>query len=124
MAEGCNVVWFELPATNSERARSFYADVFGWKFRPHESEADLRELWTIDTGAASIGGTLIISESEEVHPGGIVLYIQVEDLQHALERICDMGGVVVRDCARINPETGSYAQIRDTEGNILGIWSP
>jgi Bleomycin resistance protein-like N-terminal len=30
------VVWFEIPAEEAERARSFYGDLFGWSFQPFE----------------------------------------------------------------------------------------
>lgn len=32
------IVWFEVPAGDTARARSFYGDLFGWQFQPYEGQ--------------------------------------------------------------------------------------
>ena len=34
-----NIVWFEIPADNPERATAFYSNLFGWKINPFPGEA-------------------------------------------------------------------------------------
>jgi predicted enzyme related to lactoylglutathione lyase len=29
-----NIVWFEIPADDIERAKAFYGKLFGWKIQP------------------------------------------------------------------------------------------
>jgi predicted enzyme related to lactoylglutathione lyase len=42
-----SVVWFEIPADNSERANRFYGSLFDWKIKPFPGE---RDYWHIDIG--------------------------------------------------------------------------
>src|SRR6187399_2863037 len=42
------IVWFEIPADNVERARTFYGKLFGWKIT--EMPGGPKPYWIIDTG--------------------------------------------------------------------------
>jgi uncharacterized protein len=42
-----SIVWFQIPADNVERAKSFYSELFGWKI---EKVPGPMEYWHIDTG--------------------------------------------------------------------------
>jgi len=44
-----SLVWFEIPADNVDRARTFYGKLFGWKI---ERFPGPRPYWHIDTGGA------------------------------------------------------------------------
>ncbi len=44
-----SIVWFEIPADNVERARTFYGKLFGWKI---ERFPGPKPYWHIDTGGA------------------------------------------------------------------------
>lgn len=45
-----NIVWFEIPADQPERAREFYGKLFGWKINPFPG---VRDYWHIDTGGSN-----------------------------------------------------------------------
>ncbi|MCA1841409.1 MAG: hypothetical protein LC723_13990 [Actinobacteria bacterium] len=89
--------------------------------------------WIIDTGGVSIAGGMVPVEHAE-HPsisgrslsvptiGGAIIYIDVDDLGMAVSEAVSLGGVVVRPPAVISEDAGSYAQIKDTEGNVIGLW--
>src|SRR6266568_1449339 len=47
--QDANIVWFEIPADNPERATAFYSNLFGWKITPFPGGGDY---WHIDTGGA------------------------------------------------------------------------
>src|SRR6266581_4269983 len=47
--QAANIVWFEIPADNPERATAFYSNLFGWKINPFPGGG---EYWHIDTGGA------------------------------------------------------------------------
>jgi hypothetical protein len=36
-----NIVWFEIPADNIERAKSFYGELFGWKIEKFPGPMEL-----------------------------------------------------------------------------------
>ena len=42
-----NLIWFEIPADNPERAKKFYGSLFGWKIKKFPGMTDY---WHIDTG--------------------------------------------------------------------------
>src|SRR5262249_15075970 len=44
-----SLVWFEIPADNPERAKTFYGKLFGWKIEKFPAMSDY---WHIDTGGA------------------------------------------------------------------------
>jgi predicted enzyme related to lactoylglutathione lyase len=50
-----------------------------------------------------------------------VVYVGVENFDHALRSIQDAGGTVVTDKLPI-PTMGWAARFRDTEGNLIGLF--
>jgi len=117
------IVWFELHVTDAERARSFYSTLFGWEFRPHHSEAEDNEAWTIDAGEA-IGGTLIRTDDMKLRGGGTCIYAHVEELQSSVDQALGLGATLERAPMRINDSDGRTALIRDPDSNVIGLWSP
>jgi len=37
--QAASIVWFEIPADNPERAKTFYSNLFGWSINPFQEEA-------------------------------------------------------------------------------------
>ena len=79
---GNPVVWFELYTPDVERAKEFYGLMFGWQFSP--IDRDDNGYWLISTQEGSVSGGIV--ETEEP-PGeqGVLLYVQVETLEGAIE---------------------------------------
>ena len=102
------IVWFELPAGDSQRARSFYADMFGWQFQPYEGQ-DYH--MSYDAGGAIFGA-----------PGQTcpIVYFGVEDVDEAIARVQELGGTGGEK--QEIPGVGYYAQCTDTEGNPIGLY--
>ena len=44
-----SIVWFEIPADDVKRAKSFYTALFGWKIK---AIPGMQNYWHIDTGGA------------------------------------------------------------------------
>jgi predicted enzyme related to lactoylglutathione lyase len=44
-----NIVWFEIPADDPQRARKFYSALFGWKINAFP---EMKDYWHIDTGGS------------------------------------------------------------------------
>ena len=102
------IVWFELPASDSARARSFYADLFGWQFQPFEGQ-DYH--MTYEAGGAIFGA-----------PGqtGPIVYFGVDDVDAAIARVNQLGGTGGEK--QEIPGVGYYAHCADTEGNPIGLY--
>lgn len=113
------VVWFEIAVEDLERAKRFYNGMFGWTFERLEGHEPA--YWTIRTEKGPAGG-LVLQDEWRQPSGGVVLYVEVADLQRLAERALDLGGGLVQGSKRITPEAGSFALIHDPEGNLLGLW--
>ncbi|MCB0402485.1 MAG: VOC family protein [Flavobacteriales bacterium] len=113
------VCWFEIPASDTRRARDFYHALFGWEFQEFLSfQADY---WTLQTEAPELSGAIYRSNQVPVS-GGVILYIRVDDLPATIRHALQLDGQLIRPQAMITSNTGRHALIRDTEGNVLGLW--
>jgi uncharacterized protein len=116
---------FEIPVDDKKKAQEFYGKVFGWKFR-EEAEMDYTMVRTTevdenhmpkDVGAIN-GGMYKRDENSAKNP---VIVITVASLDETAEKIKESGGEIVREKVKVG-EMGYYAQFKDCEGNVLGIW--
>ncbi len=105
---------FEIPTTNAQVSKEFYGSIFGWKM----SEG-ARGYIMFSTPDDEGGG--FTTQSKPVKDG-VLLYIEVEDIEKKLAEIEAAGGVKVKDKTGISPEFGFYALFTDPCGNIMGIW--
>ena len=123
------VVHFEIQADNLERAKSFYAAVFGWSFTDwgHVSGSPY---WGIVTGPDDQPGInggllqrLVPAPSPEQGTNAFVCTVGVEDYDATEKRILDAGGEVALPKLAL---TGMAWQgyYLDTEGNTFGIHQP
>lgn len=103
-----SVVWFELPAADTDRARNFYAQLFGWNF---ERFGDEDYHMTYDAGGAVYG-----APGEE----GLLAYFGVDDIDAAIARVRELGGEV--GAKQEVPGVGQYAQCSDLDGNRFGLY--
>lgn len=102
------IVWFELTAEDTERARSFYGQLFAWRF---EAFGDGDYHVTQEGGGAVHGA-----------PGqkGMLAYFGVADIDAALRRVTQLGGEA--GDRQEMPRVGLYAHCTDTEGNPFGLY--
>lgn len=106
------VVHWELFAKDAPALGRFYAELFGWRLQP------LPEIGyvLVDTRAdAGINGGIATVPDGSRRP---MFYVEVDDLQPALDRIQAAGGTMT--LAPIT-EVVSFAQFADPEGMIVGL---
>ncbi len=114
-----NIVWFEVPADDTGRARKFYADLFGWKSEPMPGSPF--EYFHIDTAGndGSPDGGLM----KRQNPGqrGIVNYVLVTSVDESAAKVQALGGSICMPKTPV-PGMGAFAICQDTEGNTFGLW--
>ena len=116
-SNAASVVWFEIPADDTARARKFYGKLFGWKVNqlPHMSE-----YWHIDTGGADAspdGGLM-----KRMHPEhSITTYISVPSVSRFMKKVERLGGSICKPRTGV-PGMGYFAICQDTEDNTFAIW--
>lgn len=120
-----HVVWFELWVADTAAARAFYAETFGWSFRPMTAYDP--DYWLIDTAAAEsdggIGGAICHAEDDSPpSTKGALVYLAVDDLHATCDQVEQLGGQVDQRSTAINDGT-YFAIVRDPFGTRLGLWS-
>jgi predicted enzyme related to lactoylglutathione lyase len=109
-----DVVHFAIHADDCERAKAFYASVFGWSFQAWGPPG----FWLIRTSDSGIRGALQQRRgAAPVGLGGYECTIAVGDVHAAAAAIEAAGGTLQHPPFKI-PGVGTVVQFRDTEGNI------
>ena len=118
------VVHFEIPADDEDRARSFYAAAFGWTMTPMPEmsytmvETGPSDPRTGPTEPGYINGGMMHREGDFRAPN---LVIDVGDIEAALRDVEAAGGSTVSGRQPVG-EMGFAAYVKDTEGNLVGLW--
>jgi len=116
---------FEMPADNTERASKFYSATFGWKTTPVPG-MDYTMVHTGPTGERGmpkepgyIGGGITKRGGPIEHP---VVVIVVDDVASATKKVEKNGGKIVQPKQEIPGNMGWVAYVKDTEGNVVGLY--
>ena len=105
----------EIPTIDANKSKDFYQKVFGWKMTE-----DMPDYVMFSTPDDEGGG---FTTSSKPVPGGVVLYIEVEDIEKKLVEIESRDGKKVKGKTGISAEFGFFGIFTDPCGNTLGLWS-
>jgi uncharacterized protein len=117
------ITWFEIPASNLNRASEFYGKVIGHSLvretmGPHELAVFPYER------ATGIGGCIMAVDYLKPSDSGNIIYLSVRDtIDAALTRAQQAGGRVALGKTALPGDMGHYAHIIDSEGNRVGLHS-
>jgi predicted enzyme related to lactoylglutathione lyase len=113
-----SIVWFEIPADDIERAKSFYGELFGWKI---ERLPGLTEYWHIDTGGSDDtpdGGLL---KRQNAQHQGITNYVGAKSIDESAAKVAQLGGKICMPKTAV-PRMGYFAVCQDPENNTFALW--
>ncbi len=119
------VNWFEIPATDYERAKKFYSAVLGETISDfHMPEKKMKYgVFAYDQKSQGVGGAIVEMEGMNPSADGSTVYLNGgDDLNVALSRVEAAGGTVIMPKMNID-ENGFIAQFVDTEGNRVALHS-
>jgi predicted enzyme related to lactoylglutathione lyase len=120
---------FEIPADDMQRAKEFYSTSFGWETKDwpladgsvytgvYTGPVDEQNMWK-EPGFINGG---MFTRSDKLPVAGPVITAVVQDVAATLEKVKVAGGTVLTDIQEV-PNMGRYAYIKDTEGNVMGVW--
>ncbi|HKO12199.1 MAG TPA: VOC family protein [Acidobacteriaceae bacterium] len=112
------ITWFEIPATNFARAVRFYETIFATPLR-HESAWPNLAIFPYQRPGVS--GAVAYGEGHRPSGDGVVIYLNCDGrFDDVLGRVEAAGGSIVEPKSHI-PNVGWVAQIRDSEGNRIGL---
>ncbi len=120
------ISWFEIPATDIDRAQKFYETIFQIKMQPMDFPGVKMRMFPIDDPMKGIGGTIIDTGGfhKPSETDGPLIYLNGNpDVQIALSRVEAAGGKIMVPKKEISPEYGFMAVFTDTEGNRIALHS-
>jgi len=104
--------YIEFPAIDVAKTKSFYEQVFGWKFTDYGPDYTSFEDGRISGGFTREG---------KVTQGGPLVVIYARDLAATEKKVRDAGGVIVKDAFPF--PGGRRFHFADPSGNELAVWS-
>lgn len=104
------LVHIELPARDTKRARQFWTNLVGWKFRSWDGPVEYHMF------EGEPGGAIYPSDDDK----GIRVYFEADDIDAELNKIRELGGQV-EDKMPV-PSMGWFAHAKDPDGNEFSVW--
>ncbi|MFX1346888.1 MAG: VOC family protein [Promethearchaeota archaeon] len=122
--DGVNL--FGIPIDDMERAKQFFSKTFRWSFMATGMEGNHHFATMVPTDEnglptepGGINGGLLQRGTYEQHTTSI--FIRVKSIDEAIEKVKENGSKLV--FAKIpNADFAFFAQINDTEGNLISLW--
>lgn len=113
--------WFEIPARDFDRAVRFYESLLGATLVRDDMGSMLVAVFPHEKPAPT--GAVVKAEGYEPSAAGTVVYLNVADIRPVLARVEKAGGSVLLPLTELPGGMGVFAQMRDTEGNRVGVFS-
>ena len=119
------ISWFEIPATDLNRAQKFYETIFGIALNPLDMPNIKMRIFPLED-RMGVGGAIVDSggfHKPSVTDGPLVYLNANPDVQHVLDKVEAAGGKIMVPKTEISPEYGCMAVMIDTEGNRIALHS-
>lgn len=118
-----SINWFEIPATNFERAKTFYEKLLGAEIQVMPHPELKYGVFPGDMQNGGVTGGIVQGEGFEPSDKGALIYLNGgDDLSGPLSRVEQAGGKVLLPKTSIGPN-GFMAHFIDSEGNKVALHS-
>lgn len=120
------ISWFEIPATDIDRAQKFYESIFLIKMNAIDLPNIKMRMFPLDDPMKGVGGTIIDSggfHKPSATEGPLIYLNGNPDVQIVLGRVEAAGGKITVPKTQISEEYGYMAVFLDTEGNRIALHS-
>jgi len=112
-------VWFEIPVSDMERSRAFYAAVLQNELSLHEDGPNpMAQFKARDKD--SVAGHLYPGRPAAAGTGPTIHLAVAKPLEAAIERVTEHGGSVVSPIIEL--PVGRFAYCLDPDGNSFGLF--
>lgn len=115
--------WLDLAATDANKAKAFYGNLFGWT--SYEQPANGGSFTRLRLSDQDIGSLYQLRGALLAHgiPSHWTPYVRVDDVENAVQRAIDFGGLIVADPFVVSG-VARIALIEDSVGALIGLWEP
>lgn len=120
------ISWFEIPATDLDRAQKFYETIFGVKLDAIDMPNIKMRMFPLDDPMNGVGGAVVDSggfHKPSVTDGPLIYLNGNPDVQKVMDKVEAAGGKIMVPKTEISPEYGYMAVFIDSEGNRIGLHS-
>lgn len=120
------ISWFEIPATDLDRATAFYEALLGVTLNAFDTPNIKMRMFPIDNMMTGVGGAVVDSggfHKPSATDGPLIYLNGNPDVQLVLDKVEAAGGKIMVPKTQISPEFGYMAVILDTEGNRIAFHS-
>ncbi|SNS06231.1 VOC family protein [Actinomadura mexicana] len=115
------MVWVELAARDTERARRFYGEVFGWKAVARHYHGSVYTHWK--AGDLAVAGLIFMDETwPSGDPSHWTPFVWVADCDASADLAVELGAQVRTPPTQREP--GRYSVVIDPTGARLGLFTP
>jgi len=117
------VNWFEIPVSDSERAKKFYESIFDIKMTTMEMTGFEMVFFPSSANMeGKVSGALVKGETHKPSVDGVIIYLNANPhIQVIIDRIEANGGTIIMPRTMINEQVGYMAFFIDTEGNRIAL---
>ncbi len=113
-------VWSEIPATDINRAVTFYSAVFNLDLSIDENGPNPMAMFP-EKESDSVSGHIYTGKPAPEGTGPTIHFACPDDLEKTMERITQAGGKVISEIITI--PNGKFFYGLDTEGNSIGVFA-
>ena len=120
------ISWFEIPATDIDRAQKFYESIFLITMNVMDFPSMKMRMFPLDDMMTQVGGALVDSggfHKASATDGPLIYLNGNPDVQHVLDKVVAAGGSIMVPKTEISPDYGFMAVFMDTEGNRVALHS-
>ncbi len=118
------ISWFEIPATDIERAQKFYETIFGISMTAIDMPNMKMRMFPLDNPMEGIGGAIVDTggfHKPSATDGPLIYLDGNPDLRLVLDKVEAAGGKVIVPRMEISPEYGDMGVFIDSEGNRIAL---
>lgn len=112
------ISYLQVPSPDPKASGAFYEAVFGWELR-----GDPDGHLSFTDGSGDVIGAFV--RDLPVASGGLLPYVYVDDVEHAVERVRANGGSIIKEPYWEPPDAEGglrVATFTDVAGNVMGLW--
>jgi len=115
------VVWFDMPVLDLDRAIAFYSAVMGCEIEKQSGPGF--EMGVLPHEGQAVGGCLVVCSDNKPSDHGILIYLNCEGRLDEAISAAEAGGAEIQQPKHSIGPHGFRAVMKDTEGNRVALHS-